>query len=833
MSARNLNDILRVEALKGYKILDTNPEQEFDDFTELAATICGARISLISFVDEHRQWFKSKVGLEVTETSREVAFCSHAIENPSEPFIIRDASIDDRFSKNPLVLGDPNIRFYAGIPLVDLQNNALGTLCVIDDYPRDLSEHQIEALKILARNIIRLLVLRREKKQAESQVEFLSEVLNLQGGFYLIVDKDEDIIGFGSKLLKPIPELRIESNLSNYFSFNAPFNFSKWLKSDESKSKRLYFINSIDGIMKFKFSAAKIYGLTVIMMSPVINTNYPIKNYNLNFSDFEHHDYISEYLFLQQTTARSLADTDQVLQSIRENRMEILSAKVKKQFLANMTHEIRNPVNVIHGMVEQLSETKIDRSQKKYIEALMKTSGHLNRLVNDILSVSKLDSFSVKIEKKTFNLYDLVQNIYFSQRTLLKKDIHFSSVFEEPRDLWVEGDPSRIDQILSNLLNNAFKFTNEGGEVSIRTESILIDEKRFTKFTIRDTGIGIPDHMVDSIFNIFEQIDNNHKIDYENGVGLGLAIIKKLVDLLNGTIEVESEVGVGTAFYICIPFENYEIKELDNIKKEADLTQKHSSIINFSKPPSIIIADDEDFNLDILQDRLKNIQTKEIIRANDGNEVLNLISPEIDLIILDYRMPLMDGVKTTEHIRNNAIYPINSIPIIMITANVDEAGFKDMYEKGVDQLIMKPYTREILESNIKEYIGLYDSDLFRHSKREDVDSVLINYRELGSFCSWERGKMIKYIIRFREEVQKHADILDNHILQKDYVEIADYVHRLNTKLVFMNLNVAREISFRIEDACRKESGHNFEEIKNDLFLLKEHMESFEKSVADI
>lgn len=161
------NEILRIKALKEYSILDTLPEEEYDDITQLASQICGTSISSISLIDEKRQWFKSKVGLGVTETDKELSFCGHAILEPDQIFTVKDSRLDKRFQDNPLVVGDPNVVFYTGVPLVSPEGFALGTLCVIDNKPKELNQRQLKTLKALSNQVVSLFELRKSKMLLE------------------------------------------------------------------------------------------------------------------------------------------------------------------------------------------------------------------------------------------------------------------------------------------------------------------------------------------------------------------------------------------------------------------------------------------------------------------------------------------------------------------------------------------------------------------------------------------------------------------------------------------------------------------------------------------
>lgn len=322
-----MNEQQRLQALSEYDYQLTGGDPDLDEIVQLAAEICETPIGLISLVGADKQFFKSKIGISASETERSVSFCSHAIETPGELFIIDDARQDARFAENPLVTGDPNIVFYAGMPLVDQQGFALGTLCTIDTQPRKLNDSQVKSLRILSKQVIHLLEQRKLNKYLLKEKENLTNSINFISPFYLLLDKDERFISLGVNYQKSLPELQIGKNFSDFFIWQSAFNSKKLLDQTDSHN-RLFFFETIDKRQKYKCTVKRNNESSFFIFAlPVINTIYPISTYQINISNFPRHDYIAEYLFLQQSATKGIQDAQKLNQLITEKNRKLEEAK--------------------------------------------------------------------------------------------------------------------------------------------------------------------------------------------------------------------------------------------------------------------------------------------------------------------------------------------------------------------------------------------------------------------------------------------------------------------------------------------------------------------------
>ncbi|PWL29847.1 ATP-binding protein [uncultured Roseivirga sp.] len=372
------------------------------------------------------------------------------------------------------------------------------------------------------------------------------------------------------------------------------------------------------------------------------------------------------------------------LRSSKRNAEDL--AHAKERFLANMSHEIRTPMNAIAGFTNQLLKSDMSPEQKDQLEVVKNSSDHLIHLLNDILDLSKLQANKVTLEKEIFDVKStLFEVIRIFEDKASAKGIKLKTEFESvPK--YVNGDPHRLRQMMTNLVSNAIKYTDEG---SI-TLSASIHEKSGKDVTLRlavkDTGLGIAKEKQKRIFEEFEQANSS---DQRQGTGLGLAITNMLTNLHKGTIEMESEEGVGTEISLYIPYQIGKLdKTVDKNKPEEEI--KLSDL-------KILIADDEPFNLKLLEAVFKHHEV-ELISANDGTQALEALKNEkFDIAILDVKMPGYSGFEIVEKIRNNGSVNKKS-PMMALTATISNYERELSKTSGFNHIMRKPFDeQEFLE----------------------------------------------------------------------------------------------------------------------------------------
>lgn len=368
------------------------------------------------------------------------------------------------------------------------------------------------------------------------------------------------------------------------------------------------------------------------------------------------------------------------------------SNRAKSEFLANMSHEIRTPLNIVLGMAELLDGSKLSAAQKQYLSSLRHSGEHLLKLINNILDFSRIESGSVEIDPEPFHLFRLLRSVEEMGHMLsLKKDIDFTMTIEDGLADGRLGDSAKIKQILINLVNNAVKFTTIGG-VHLDVLKVAEGERVGVRFVVTDSGSGIPKEKQDVIFQRFAQVARD-PMQERSGVGLGLAISQRLALAMGGEIDFRSREGKGTTFDVYIP--------LPLVALPADDEQKNleaQGIQPEQLPPLKILAvDDVGLNLEIIEHFLVNSKV-EIDTCNNGREAIRHFShKKYDLVLMDIRMPVMDGARATRIMRRlERFHQKSAVPIIAMTAHAFREQKKQFLADGFDEIMTKPFSRDTL-----------------------------------------------------------------------------------------------------------------------------------------
>lgn len=392
----------------------------------------------------------------------------------------------------------------------------------------------------------------------------------------------------------------------------------------------------------------------------------------------------------------SMANRIRLLKSKKEELQAIALQKseemndMKSYFLSNMSHELRTPLNAILGMTRMIESANNDPKIKANCEIIQQASNSLISSVNDILDFSQIERGDLKLDRIKFIPFDIISrlNLKFEKQALASGlDFEFRCALEE--GVSVIGDPIRLEQILINIISNALKFTSEG-LVSFSIDARIQEKGEISlHFTISDTGSGISPEKLDSVFEMFSQVNINNKRKF-GGFGIGLCVAKALVDLQGGKIELNSEVNKGTTCQIYLDYilAPEEQKPVNIFSTEiCDLQDNH-----------ILVVEDNQMNQIVIKMMLKKWNNTRVSFANDGLESLEILrNNEIDIILMDLQMPVMDGYEATIAIRNGSAGESNiNVPIIVLTADVLESTKERVFELGVNDYMTKPIDPKIL-----------------------------------------------------------------------------------------------------------------------------------------
>lgn len=395
----------------------------------------------------------------------------------------------------------------------------------------------------------------------------------------------------------------------------------------------------------------------------------------------------------------SRKEQEQFLIEAKDKAEEI--SKAKSNFLSVMSHEIRTPMNAVLGITNLLMEESPREDQLTSLESLKFSGEHLLVLINDILDFSKIEAGKLVFESIDLQLGQIISNISTALKVKAdEKAIEIKMEVDPRLPYYLKGDPSRLAQILNNLIGNAIKFTHNG-YVKIKAQYIGETEKNVSvRFIVEDTGIGIAADQLNSIFESFTQSNSTITRKY-GGTGLGLAITKRLLSLQESEIQVESELGKGTSFSFLLEMGKSDCKQKE--KSPNGQEPQKQGYISFDNE-KVLLVEDNLVNQMVASRYLKKWGLIAIV-ANDGQEALEKVQEhDFSLVLMDLQMPVMDGLTSASEIRKLAGKQYLQLPIIALTASVNGTVKNEVYDAGMDDIISKPFQPKQLNKTISEYI---------------------------------------------------------------------------------------------------------------------------------
>ena len=412
------------------------------------------------------------------------------------------------------------------------------------------------------------------------------------------------------------------------------------------------------------------------------------------------------YAFYQKARAnRELQEKNKIIEDqnrkIEGNNQELQSAKeiaekysqAKTEFLSNISHEFRTPMSGIVGLTDVLLEKyPSEGEQRKNLESIRYSARYLLNILNEVLDLSKIESGKIDFHHEPFNLPEMIDQLVETQNARIEKPVMLTYAIDPQVPFWIKGDPTRLYQILNNLVGNGLKFTDKGF-VRVEVNTIAETEDAYTLgFSVSDTGIGMNKEQLKKVFNRFEQADAKVYKKY-GGTGLGLSITKRLIEMQDGKLEVESELDVGTTFTFELTFEK--------VSKPVETTGQAAKKTGIRKGLKILYAEDNEINQFLLRQLFKEEEV-ELDFAEDGKEALEKINNNnYDLVLMDIQMPVMDGIEATQKIRKMQGKP--AVPIIGFTADVMSETKTMALNAGMNFVMLKPFEKKDLMDLIVTY----------------------------------------------------------------------------------------------------------------------------------
>lgn len=579
--------------------------------------------------------------------------------------------------------------------------------------------------------------------------------------------------------------------------------------------------------------------LFVDRINVILDEKKPVIGEELELADhrFFERDYIPIFLnkkFLgnlwqySDITSRKKTETD-----LRKAMAEAESANSSKSlFLAKMSHEIRTPLNAVIGLSKLMKETPLNPEQKKFNDKLIMSGENLLGIINEILDFSKIEAGKIDLESVPFNVHDMIKRVYsYIEHTAEEKMITLTTRVDPGIPAALVGDPVRIQQILTNLVSNAIKFTHTGGvEMSAQLIKLSVN-KASLLFAVTDTGIGISEENLKNIFERFRQEDESVTRVY-GGTGLGLAISKQLVELMAGELQVESEKGKGSRFFFTLEFQTTDETVLQQVPEKVKIVPRRL------ENKKILIVEDNEFNQFIVKSIIEKWGATTEIAENGVIAVERLRQTNYDIVLMDMQMPVMDGVTATRIIRDEIS---KGVPIIALTANVTKEAIQRAYDVGMNEYITKPFNEEDLYIKLLKAVGIVPEFIVKGADSSDsvssdiqTEEIHFDLTKLSRFLGNNEEQVHLMIDKFLQYIPEYYQALLQAYKEDDFEEIVLTSHKIKSSLDLIATQSIRDPVTLIHQYSREKQNLNqlpelFKQITTTFPLM---ISQLEKWVAD-
>lgn len=718
------------------------------------------------------------------------------------------------------------VRFHIGDRLFVMDNSATpiwneaGEVTGVSVFSRNITEQHKERERIynyqIGLRLLNDLAVNSLPTTAlmEDALQAICEYLDMPVGIISsIQDKTYEVqyLADEQRVMEPVKEQNPLENTYSYLAFQSQ-SVLLFHKASQSFYAGHPYFNRPEKIQSYLGAPIKVddeyYGMVEFLSTK------PRKE---KFGDHE-----GEFMKLFANWLGSVMTKESAYRSLERAKERAEEASLAKaDFLSMMSHEVRTPLNGIIGTTHLLLKKNPPPEQLQKLNILKKSSDHLLAIVTDILDFAKIEEGKILLENAEFNLRELLDSIRVNYETLTEeKDIQLKLDCDDKLNANYWGDQVRLNQVFHNLVNNAIKFT-ERGKVTIKCQRLdKVNNFDHILFEISDTGIGISKENLDTIFGVFSQADKSITRRF-GGSGLGLSITKRLLELMDSRIEVESERGVGTTFRFKLVLRRGSSIEIQQSVSKEERKESLSG--------QVLIVEDNIFNRVIAKDFCESWGL-DVLEAENGKEAITILEKQkVDMVLLDIQMPIMNGYETISWIRDQEAPYFQDLPVIALTASAMVEVQNKVYQCGMNDFLTKPFVPEEFYKKMELHLSM----------REKVnDEISLSY--LQNILQDDKDKMRRFFDLFIESVTHDYRAYERALQEKEVIDIYQLIRKNRPTLKSLGLAVlakqAQIIEHMIENdnpekMIMREAGQHLESLKSTVNKMKVYRESLQQTEA--